>query len=191
MDDKDDGREDDGNDDGRDDDGKDDGRDDDGEKEADQLPEILDTLLGKKKCLVSFSNDMLGRIVVGSEVIIGRFGSWYEGVIHQVPGRRKRQKLQQAAGSEPRLFHFMVFSDAILNPIVMKLVDENYAQGGVAPSSLGDRWAWARVNAYVACAYVECGECLTPYLTAVGHTCVKCSTQPMLAAASGRPRPRV
>ncbi len=50
---------------------------------------VLDALRAKGKCLLLFSNDVLGRITVGSEVIVGRSGVWYDGVVRKLPGRRK------------------------------------------------------------------------------------------------------
>ena len=137
---------------------------------------VLDALRAKGKCLLLFSNDVLGRITVGSEVIVGRSGVWYDGVVRKLPGRRKRQKTKAGGNTndELRLFHVQASGCDIPNPIAMEFGHENYAQGCIAPSSRSDQWAWACVAIYVACANVACGKCLAPYETAVGHACVKC-----------------
>ena len=113
---------------------------------------------------------MMSAVFVGSEVVIKYGDNWYEGVVDQVPPRRRK-----AAASAPRVFRVIVSSlPSPSNIIVTELNEDNYATGCIAPSSIGDRFAWARVSAYVACAYVASGKCLTPYSSAVGHKCVKC-----------------
>ena len=139
----------------------------------DEATIFLDSLCEKGKCLSYFSNDLLSNTAVGSELVVGRNSVWYEGVVSQVPGRRKRKK-NGVQTHDPRLFHVMVSSDITPNPIVIELNDETYAQGCIAPSTIADGWAWAFVATYVACANVACGKCLSPYATAVGHACVKC-----------------
>jgi hypothetical protein len=117
---------------------------------------------------------MEGILVTGNEVMVGRNGEWHmmgPGVIHQVPACVRRKAKTR---NEPRLFHVTV--NVGLGPkfIEMELSEGNYAQGCRAPSTIGDKWAWARVAAYVACAYVATGECPNPYATAAGHKCKQC-----------------
>jgi hypothetical protein len=79
--------------------------------------EILDFLRANEKCLILFTQDMLSRIVVGAEAIVGRGGAWKLGVIEVVPRRRTAK-----APKTKRLFHVNVGSISDPQSIGMELL---------------------------------------------------------------------
>jgi hypothetical protein len=129
---------------------------------------ILQSLRDKKKCVLNYTANTL--ISVGCEIVIKVCGVWREGVVHKAPlGRRKK--------GTPSIFEVSVPSLASPNDMIStELGEDNYAMGCVVPSTIADKWAWARLATYVACAYVACNKCLTPYASAAGHRCCKCKT---------------
>jgi hypothetical protein len=133
------------------------------------VPEILETLRGKGKCVVHYTRDMMSGVFVGAEVVIKYGDTWQESVVDQVPPRRRN------ACSEPREFRVLMINLPSPNNLILtELNEDNYATGCIAPRSIGDRLAWARVGKYSACAYVDSGKCDYPYLSADGHHCVLC-----------------
>jgi hypothetical protein len=137
---------------------------------------MLDSLLAKDKCLVLFSQNMADLLVAGNQVIIGRGGEWHLGSIHQVPACTRRKIKGSKARKEPRMFQVKAIVGSGPKIVEMELGELNYAQGCMVPKDIGTDWAWARVDAYVKCAYVACGQCLNPYTTAAGHKCKQCKT---------------
>ena len=121
---------------------------------------------------------MVSGIKVGDDLVIAYKDVWHEGVIVAVPLGRRR-------ANTPRMFRVSVPSLASPNNVIVtELLEDNYATGCVTPSTIGDRWAWARVDTYLACAYVASGKCDRPYDTAVGHHCIKCQAALHLLCSS-------